>query len=73
MSHYLPAYHDRPNRWGRVPAVCGAHIVTTEHSTDPTCPRCAAWLQDDESGFRTLQGLSAADFPPKPEPQGFQK
>jgi predicted RNA-binding Zn-ribbon protein involved in translation (DUF1610 family) len=44
-SHYLPAF---TTARGTVQmAACGAFIHEREHATEPSCPRCAAWLQQE--------------------------
>ena len=50
MTHYVDS--DRiPDRRGNVRAVCGQLVNEQHGETDdqqPTCPRCAAWLQQHE-------------------------
>jgi hypothetical protein len=55
MSHYIPyfaveasvAYNPnaQPSRYLR--AVCGAVVPFKDHTIEPTCPKCAAWLEAD--------------------------
>lgn len=46
MTHYLPAF--TTYRMSRQRAVCGAFIAPTQHSAEPSCPHCEAWLQADD-------------------------
>lgn len=46
-THYLKAF--APVFRGRAPrrqqAACGLYIEASEHSTEPSCPTCASYLQ----------------------------
>lgn len=42
MLHYLPAFTRTDGV--RQQAVCGRYVFPMEHSTEPTCPACRAWL-----------------------------
>lgn len=70
MTHYVPyfaveeddrrflssAAGDRARRRPRrLQAACGA-VVTypTDHTTEPTCPACAAWLVQDAADLAAL-------------------
>ena len=67
-THYLPAYGPSPDRWGRSTAVCGARILEPDHSTEPSCPACAAWLVEDAEGLNTLAGLQGPQEDPLYQP-----
>lgn len=43
MTHYLPSFVE--SRWPR--AACGqsARFQILDHSTEPECPCCQAWLE----------------------------
>ena len=46
MTHYIPAYTER--RLSRLQrAVCGVWIREQDHSAEPACAQCAAWLDAD--------------------------
>ena len=56
MTHYVPAftsYHALVYT-----AVCGAPVhsrrMEQEHSAEPTCPKCQAWLEADEKEAAVL-------------------
>lgn len=52
-THYV-AYFAEPHARYRT-AVCGAHVFMSDHSVEPTCPACAAWLAADEAEAKQLQ------------------
>ena len=52
MTHYLPYFTTR--RHGGQQAVCGRVIDAHEHSPDPTCPKCQAWIDADEKEAAAL-------------------
>lgn len=58
-THYLPKFVE--SRWPR--AVCGqsARFQVIDHSTEPTCPRCAAWLEADHEQAAALEALWKLD------------
>ena len=42
-------------------AVCGAYILPTEHTSEPTCPQCLAYLQaeaEDEQAIADALGVT---------------
>lgn len=43
VSHYVPYFTVQRNRWLR--AACGVFVGRDEHTPEPTCPRCQAWLE----------------------------
>ncbi len=52
MTHYVPfftiqmsVFRGRPA--SRQQAACGEHVDAGEHSTEPDCQACAAWLQQE--------------------------
>ena len=51
-THYLPAFTSLRQRVQL--AVCGRAINPEQHSTEPTCPKCHAWLEADEAEARSL-------------------
>lgn len=46
-SHYIP-YFAEMIRACVYRAVCGRSILEREHSADPSCSRCKAWLEADD-------------------------
>ena len=54
MTHYLP-YFTQYQR-DRQRAVCGAFITEKDHSAEPSCPQCLAWIQQD-----TIDTLALVD------------
>lgn len=52
-SHYLPYFTDR-RRDGTQLAACQSWVTMADHSTEPTCPACRAWLEEDASNLQTL-------------------
>lgn len=52
LTHYLPYFTER--RRGALLAVCGASVAWDEHSPEPTCPQCAAWIDADEKEAAAL-------------------
>lgn len=49
-THYIPSF-TRPgrDRWNQQQAVCGEWVDVTDHTNEPTCATCAAWLVQDNS------------------------
>ena len=62
MSHYIAPF-TREDRWGRAETVCGTYITMREFSTTPDCPRCAAWLVEDDASFGALSVPHDRDDP----------
>ncbi len=58
MTHYIGFF--TTSRWPR--SVCGlsSRFVTFEHSPEPTCPKCAAWLLADPKEAAALSAQWAA-------------
>jgi uncharacterized paraquat-inducible protein A len=55
FSHYLPAFTTRRQRVQM--AACGTFINPEEHSQEPTCARCKAWLDADTEEAAALAKL----------------
>ena len=53
MTHYLPAF--TTYRLSRQRAVCGAFIAPAQHSTEPSCAACVAWLEADDKVVLALR------------------
>ncbi len=55
-THYIPYF---TREYGRQrETVCGAHVLPSEHSTEPNCPACRAWLvQDAADEAETMRSL----------------
>ena len=45
MTHYLPYFTQYLFHQQR--AACGLFIEETDHSPEPSCPQCLAWIQWD--------------------------
>jgi len=60
-SHYLPWFTTHKN--GRLQqTACGIYISRDNHTAEPTCPQCAAWL------VRDAEDLNPEDvFGPPPD------
>jgi len=58
-SHYIPYFttENGPKR----STVCGLWIDKRDHTAEPTCPDCQAWLADDAAQLQALQ-----EMPPAP-------
>ena len=52
---YIPAFTSVHQRLQM--AICGRIIDWREHSPEPTCPRCLAWLEADEAEAKALSAL----------------
>ena len=55
VTHYIPAFTSMHQRLQM--AICGRIIAWNEHSPEPTCPRCAAWIDADEKEAAALSAL----------------
>jgi hypothetical protein len=44
-THYIPMFTARAGRLQQ--AACGEYAGSSEHSTEPTCPTCRAYLEAD--------------------------
>lgn len=60
-THYFAVFAERDERWKR--SVCGqsTRFQTLEHSAEPTCARCQAWLTADRDGAAALEALWARE------------
>lgn len=54
-THYVPALAEPNGRQRR--AVCGAWTTLREHTNEPTCPECAAWLTEERADERTADDV----------------
>jgi hypothetical protein len=54
-THYIPPYTRVNGR--KQETVCGTWITAREHSKEPTCPACAAWLEQDAQDTRTAEEM----------------
>lgn len=65
MTHYLAAFvtvsRDRAARIQQ--AVCGAFIGPGDHSREPECSTCAAWLAQDTTDDRSGEDLFGTPDP----------
>ena len=52
---YIPAFTTIHQRLQM--SICGRIIDQREHSSEPTCPRCRAWLEADEAEAKALSAL----------------
>ena len=52
MSHYISDFTSRRHTIRL--AVCGKLIDTREHSPEPDCEKCSAWVDADEKEAATL-------------------
>lgn len=48
-THYIPSFTETNGR--KQLAVCGRWVTRHDHSTEPNCPACAAWLIKDDAAF----------------------
>lgn len=54
MTHYVPPFTEGKGCYQR--SVCGAVIDTLRyHSAEPTCSKCAAWLEADATETAALE------------------
>lgn len=63
MTHYISAFNDT----GRT-AVCGVEVPEGDHSVEPTCPTCQAYLSregDDDSTDTPLCGYCSRPYTPR--------
>lgn len=71
-THYAPYFTERNGH--KQLTVCGEWIRPTEHSTEPTCPTCQAYLQADEAmGDDPFGTPSNAPAPRRAEPDPIQE
>jgi hypothetical protein len=56
FTHYVPAFVSQ----GDPRAVCGAPCPV-RRATEPSCPRCAAWIEADREGAEALEFLWARE------------
>ena len=66
MTHYIGCFTQtlRGLTSLRQRAVCGVYVDRGEHTTEPTCPACLAYLQkeaDDEPAIADALGLELKD------------
>ena len=64
MMHYLPAFTRTDGV--RQEAVCGRYVFPMEHTTEPDCPECRAWLGQGEEQLpgdpMGVEGFLPSDF-----------
>jgi len=70
VSHYARA-DTHVDRFGWTKAVCGERVKDRDSSNDPTCPRCALWLKQDQLGLPqwARQGLTTTKETPVTDTQ----
>lgn len=62
VTHYLPVFTTRGPGHTQL-AICGTYITVHRHSTEPTCPDCAALIvKKDAEDEETAKALEA-EFP----------
>jgi hypothetical protein len=66
-SHYIMPLTKR-RRDGTQLAACELFVFAEEHSTEPSCPECAAFLVADQQSLDDLRA-EAPEFPFKPVAQ----
>jgi hypothetical protein len=54
MTHYITKAAQFSVRAKVVYAVCGSPASRSQHSTDPDCPGCRAWLAPDDPDVPTV-------------------
>lgn len=62
-SHYIPHFTRTDGRVQR--AVCGEMIHAVDHTAEPTCPRCKAWIEADAAEaaqYETVEHHAEARF-----------
>lgn len=60
-THYLPPFlivHGRQQQ-----AACGAWVRKAQHSTEPTCPACSAYLMAEAADTRSAEELFGTPDP----------
>ena len=77
-THYIAAFSAR-NAAGEQRSICGRFIASAQHSTEPSCWGCKAWLegQGDEpqparrlTRYEQLQALADSGFDTWQEARG---
>ncbi len=54
LTHYIPAFTVFRGREQRLQyAACGTVVSASEHSTEPTCPDCMAYVESDPYAGKT--------------------
>jgi hypothetical protein len=62
-THYIPYFTRADGKVQR--AVCGEMIHAVDHTSDPTCPQCKAWIDADAAEaaqFETVEQHAEALF-----------
>ena len=63
MSHYVPAYTEVNGRHQK--AACGAWVTPREHSSEPDCDACHAYLLAEADTYaETARALGVEFLPP---------
>lgn len=60
-THYLPVFTQQRARTQR--AVCGVYVAPKEHSSEPTCPDCRAYLERQEAEDADTAAALEAEYP----------
>lgn len=61
MTHYIPFFTTR--RHGLQRAACGEPVDRRQHSCEPECPECAAWLAADAVETNQTAKALEAEYP----------
>lgn len=56
LTHYV-AFEAQKHIDGRRATVCREWVSMAEHSTEPTCPACQAWIGSDEAALQALLAM----------------
>lgn len=54
-THWIPPFTSKVG--GRQQAVCGDFVMLAEHSNEPTCSRCKAYVEAEASDTRTAEDV----------------
>ena len=58
-THYIPAFTRENGRQRE--AACGAWVRRAEHSCEPSCPTCKAYLESETADTRTAEEVFGDD------------
>lgn len=69
MSHYIAyftversaAYNPNGEPSRQLRAVCGEWIDYTDHTAEPTCPACVAWLEKEAADDAETEAKSGVE------------
>lgn len=69
LTHYIPYFTTENGR--KRSTVCGLFIDCRDHTAEPTCPDCQAWLQQEATASSDADEVFGPPPPPSTTPKRY--